>query len=135
MASKRKLAGGREDGHAGVTVGDGVDEDGLREAQLVGHRLTLVGGDGCSVKEDAQRVAAAPVRADEDAQHVEPGHRVGPIPARSSATRCNATTESASVMRPSRVIAKASPNGSHTRVRSCSEPSRAAAPWTRSVAR
>src|SRR5262245_48718521 len=52
-----------------------VDEDRLAEPEGEGHRQARVAAEGGAVEEDAERVAAAAIGAQEDAQDGQLGHR------------------------------------------------------------
>ena len=134
VAGKRELGRRREDpARAADPV---VDEHGLGEVEVGRDGLSPSLRSVAAVEEHTQRIAAAPVRPDEDPENVELGHWVPPD---SSATRVNATRwipmiENASVIRPSDVIASASSNGTQ-RTSICSVGSGVASPWVSPVAR
>ena len=134
MTGERQLRGRREDRDPGRLAGHLVDKDRLAEAELVCNDLATVGDDRPTVEEDAEWIPAAAVGPEEDAQDVELGHRRCASMARSTAARCTAMTVSASVIRPSSVIASTSSNGIQ-RTSSASVPSGLATPGVRPVAR
>ena len=116
MAGERQLGGRRVDPYRRDALDDPVDEDRLAEIQLVGDRLAPLRGNRTAVDEHAERIATAPVRTDEHPDDVE-GRSCG-APIRRSATRWIPMIETASVMRPSTVIASASSNGTQVTARS-----------------
>ena len=71
VAGQRQLDGRREDVQR--ARGGVVDEHGLGEAQVGCHRLAAVRRHGRTVEDHAERVPAAAVGAEEDAQDVERG--------------------------------------------------------------
>jgi hypothetical protein len=127
VARERQLGARREDPDR--ALGRVLDEDRLGEAELERNRLAAVRRNRAAIEEDTERIAAPAIRADEDAEDMEPGHvsassvggagfDVAGVAARSSAVRCMAIIVIASVIRPSIVIANASSNGSQRIARS-----------------
>ena len=108
MAGERELAAGREDPDRALR--GIVDEDRLGEAEVARDGLATLGRDRGAVEEDAERVAAAAVRADEHAEDVELGHRSVRLRSGSAARAAAARARRAwrpmiviaSVIRPSR---------------------------------
>lgn len=118
MAGEGHLDARREDpdrGNAAAGV-DHIDPDRLAVAELRGDGLATRSFDRRTVQEYPKRIAAAAVGTHEHAENMELGHGLRSesgvtAPARSSASRWMATTLMASVIRPSRVIASTSSNG------------------------
>jgi hypothetical protein len=76
VAGEGQLEAGREDpAGAGLAV---VDEDGLREAQVMGHPLTPAAGDLTAIKKDAQRIAPVALLVAKNPEDVELRHSLSP---------------------------------------------------------
>src|SRR5438132_10624309 len=69
MARERQLDLRREDHQLGAVAI--ADEHGLGEPEVCRHSLAILVGNPHTVEEDPERVAPAPVVADEDAEDVE----------------------------------------------------------------
>ena len=76
MSGERQLDARSEKAHlAALRV---VDEHRLAEPELGGDPLSISLGHLCPIEEHAERIAPVSVRAAEDRDDVELGHRLGP---------------------------------------------------------